>query len=155
MIGTKADILTYACNNKNFDVTNYIKDSYIKAAELQHIKPILGEDFYNDIDTNPSGYSTLLTTYLKEVIAFYSYYESIPYIQLSVGNQGLMIGNSQTATAVTDKQRADFRDNILSQANTLRDEMISYIEDNTDTYTLYLASENISKTTKLIGGIIF
>ena len=154
MIGAKIDTVTYVINNKTFDYTNMIKDSYINIAELKHIKPVLGATLYDAIVAAPSSYTTLISGYLKETIAYYVVYESLPYINLQITDKGLMLNDSETANQAQDKQRGELRNSLLSMGDSLRDNMMEYINDNKTTYTLYDTTEDISKNIKVIGGII-
>jgi len=155
MIGTVSKVLNII-NNKNFDDDNLVKSTYMRVAELKHVRPVLGETLYDDIDTNASGtgYSTLKSLYLDDVIAYYTVYESLPFIQLQITDKGLMVNTSETSNQATSEQRAELRNSILSQANVLRDRMMEYIKDNVTTYTLYDSGENQNLTTTVIGGII-
>lgn len=148
MIGSAVDILLVV-NNKNFDYENLIKNSYIRSAEIKHVKPILGADFYDKVDATPSSYSTLINNYLKELIAFYTLYESLPFLNVQVTDKGIMINDSETANQGSSAQRAELRMAVLSMAEALRDATITYMEENETDYE----SED-TNTTRIIGGII-
>jgi hypothetical protein len=147
MIGSAVDILLVV-NNKNFDYTNLIKNSYIRSAELKHVKPILGADFYKLVDTTPSSYATLINSYLKELIAFYTLYESLPFLNVQVTDKGIMINDSETANQGSSAQRAELRMAVLSMAEALKNDTIEYMKENESDY------ENEKPRTKIIGGII-
>jgi len=167
MLVTQAEIVSNCINNKNFS-TSLIKDQYIETAELQHVKPVLGSDFYYDIVNDESSYSTLLNggtyttsdskTYsfqgLKKTICFFAFFESLPYIFTQITNQGLMQNNTEFSNNVSKDQRADYRNTIYSQAQSLMNEVKEYIHENLETYTLYSLGTDKSETVKIIGGLI-
>lgn len=149
MIGAKNDVVTYVINNKNFDYTNLIKDSYIEIAEYKHIKPILGAEFYDLVNTTPSSYATLVNTYLKKLIAYYTVYEAMPFLNLQITDKGIMVNNSEQASQASSEQRSELRSSLLSLAETLRNEMIEYMKDDETNY-----ESGDSETTRILGGII-
>ena len=154
MIGAAINTVTYVINNKTFDYANMIKGSYIKSAELKHIKHVLGETFYDAIDATPASYATLMSGYLKEAIAWYTVYESLPFLNIQITDKGIMLNDSETANQAQDKQRGELRNSLLSIADSFRDDMMTYINDNKTLYPLYDTTEDLTKTTKIIGGII-
>lgn len=51
-----------------------IKPEVINTAEKKYIKPILSTPLYEDVVTNPTHYSLLITNYIQPCLAFYVKY---------------------------------------------------------------------------------
>ena len=60
---TAAEVINRAFTNANTD-TSLIKSTFIEISELNHIRPVLGEDLYNEILTQSLGTLTALNSVL-------------------------------------------------------------------------------------------
>lgn len=138
---TAAEVATECVNDIHFD-SSYIKDSYILAAQLEYIKPYLGDDFYDDLVTNPDDYSDL-TSYLYPALKWFAYYNALPFIQMRITNQGAVNYNSDNANVIPYKQFADFKQNALDLANSYLKECTRYLDDNSSDYPLWEKQDKV------------
>lgn len=148
MLITAAQVITGAVNNKNLDPL-LIKDDYILAAELDYLRPRLGDDFYDAIVATPGTYTTLLV-YIRRALAFYVLLKALPFIHFHLASQGIMVAGINYAAPVTDQQRSDLATMCENLAEVHMREMERYLANNLSTYTLY----GSDITTKIKGGII-
>lgn len=161
---TKSDIVTIALNNLNFD-TDLISSKVISIAELQYVKPRLGSDFFYDVLNDQSTYSTLLDggTYtdsegytksfqgLKAALAYYCKYEMGPEIIAQITNLGVQINESDFSRSVTNEDKAVLRSSIKSQADSLMEEVVEYLDEKSGSgeFTRYQRRRG-----RLIGGLV-
>lgn len=147
---TAAEVVTEAINNKNFD-SALIKTDFILAAELDDIKPVLGDDFYDYIVANSGSYATLLV-YIKKALAFFTLEKALPFIHAQMNNAGVMVNETDWAKAATDQQRGDLSEMCGRIGKIHVEEMKRYLTAN-NTNTLYsLWSGNDRKK---FGGVMF
>jgi len=143
-----SEVKNKAINAKNFDV-NLILDSYILAAELDDIKPILGDDLYDDIIANQSNYTTLLV-YIKNALAFYVLIKALPFIYTHIVNRGVVVNYGDGEQVVTGEEKSDILTALKRMAEAYLNELLRYLEDNGDNYTYWYGGSR-----KVVGGIIF
>lgn len=131
---TAAEVVTTAINNKNFD-TALIKDDFILAAELDDIRPALGDDFYDAIVAAPASYTTLLV-YIKKALAFFTLVKALPFIHIHMNSLGVNTALGDNAPNATDRQRADLEESCQRTGEVHLQEMNRYLTNN-NTLTLY------------------
>ncbi len=148
---TPAEVVTEAINNKNFD-TALIKSDFILAAELDDIKPVLGDDFYDAVAASPATYATLVT-YIKKALAFFTIVKALPFIHSQINTTGVVVNSSEWGAAATDGQRADMMTAAQRMGEVHLEELRRYLTNN-NTNTLYaLWSGNTRK--KFTGFILY
>ncbi len=131
---TASEVVALAINNKNFD-TALIKDDYILAAELDDIKPALGDDFYDTIVADTATYATLLT-YIKKALAFFTLVKALPFIHVHLNTTGINVPFADNARDATDRQRADMTEACQRIGEVHLQEAKRYLEDN-NTLAIY------------------
>lgn len=152
------DVRAICLPNKTFDIAKF--DPHITPAEIQHIKPFLGKDFYAAIVTQYKANTltavnqTLITNYLKPALAWFTFAKASIFMHVETRNGGFYVNASEFSQGATDKQRADIVTTILQNAEAILDEAKEYIEDNFTDYPLYYASENIDNNVQITGGLI-
>lgn len=154
---TQTEVIEIAFTNKNVS-PKQIMDSFIEAAQLEHIRPALTEDLYNDVLANPTSVANKpLIPKIKKALAFYVKYEALPDMHVEATKQGLQVNSNEFGTAASDKGRADLRQTAFNHGQTFRDELIKFIEDedNIETYEdLYASSNSIPSKSSFNGGIV-
>lgn len=145
---TAQQVASECINDVNFDET-LIKDGYILAAQLDYIKPYLGDDFYDALVADDASYSDL-TAKLYPALKWYAYYKALPFLQLRVTNQGVAKFRSDYADKTSDKQKADLSKEALAIAKVYLDECTRFLEDNASDYPLWERQTDNKK-----GDIIF
>lgn len=174
--------------NARFDTQLLAPQIYV--AELTYIKPVLCEDFYNDLiaeknttDCNYNSvigaivpkfasnadYETLWTTVLFELCARAVYLQSLPYIAMQTGSNGIYMNNTEFANNAGDKGLKMLQDNERRAIEVLQGALKSYLCDNRTLYPLYPSAElcecetgcgcdtckGLSPYTKVKGGFYF
>ena len=131
-----------------------LTDKDIEAIQLDKLKPILGEDFYNEVVASPSTFSTLLT-YIKPFISYCVKLQVLPvvFIQLSTTGANKVQGNNRNAAnteeyGIVEEQT---RKMIILHSGLLT----TYLNDNEASYSNYKKGSNLANQVEILGGIIF
>lgn len=147
-------------NNKISD--RFFKDQFIEIAQEQHIRPVLTDDLYDDIvakndaDTLAGKDKILLEDFVQPALAFYVKWEVLPEMNMQTANKGTRQLGDEVSSASSSKDRADLYAKVKSHADTLRDKITRFIqdEDNIDDFPLYKRGANVTNTTNFLGGIV-
>lgn len=159
---TAEDVRSTVLSNIHTDKA-LIKNPAIEVAQEEHIRPVLGDDLYDLLVTENGNENlsavnqVLMNDYIKPALAFYVKYEILNDMGVETGSAGIVQNTSQFATAATDKQRADLQNRAKSQADTMRDKMVRFLEDEDKSgndYPLYNRGLNVANFTSTKGGVI-
>lgn len=146
--------------------TALIKDSIIEAAQLRWIKPMLGDDLWDLLETewdengNATGLSAnnlILFNKLENPLAFFVKHELIPDMSINTTAAGLQVINTEYSSPATDKQRGEIQNTALTHAKTLLDEITRWIEKtaNLANYPTYSTSTQSSQSISRNAGLFF
>ena len=141
----------------------------IAVCELQFLLPLLCRDMYEDMISkqnalvanynpaigaivlkfpNDANYELLWTTGgLGMLAARAVYYQSLPYIGVQTGSNGIYMVDAEQAKNASEKMLKYLRDNELSNVKVLIESVGNYICQNSASYTLYPATERCKDTT--------
>ena len=153
---TTAEVKTIAIVNSNLD-TAYI-EQYILSSQRHYIRDYISKEFYEELQTQISAV-TLTTNnanvlvYIKDALAHYVIYECLPQIRGQISKGGVFNNLNATSEPVTDVGFSNARQDYISKAERLREEIDYYIkqirEGDPTAYPLYCKSEGQTS------GIIF
>ena len=164
---TASEVITNAFTNQATD-TALITNSIIDIAELAHIKPELGLDFYEELKiqndssgTLSSDNTTLMNDFLKPCLCWFVRFEVMNEMQYNTTSAGLVVNVSDFSSPVNQEQFNQMKQDTYRKAKVMLDDMIAYIEheDQSGKYPLFGTDGDSSmpdtdNATKL-GGIIF
>lgn len=122
---------------------------FIQQAELEFIIPLIGKEQYDDINdaynaTTPtlSSEQAALLPYLQKALAPYSMYLWIPSGQLSIGDNGIRIANTETHKTAFQWQIDKLERSLIRQGGVAADSLLQFLEENKSDYTLWTDSES-------------
>ena len=145
-------------NGETFE-EGLIKGAIIEAAQLRWIKPMLGNDLWDLLETESeagsySASNQTLVDKLEIPLAFFVKYEIIPDMSINQTAAGLQVLNTDFSTSATDSQRGNIQDQSLVHAKTILAEVTRWIEkiENSVNYPDYYKNSN---EVSIKGGIIF
>lgn len=137
---------------KNFDPA-LIEDS-IELAELKYLKKALGQELYELLvqehtATSYTGQNeTLIENYLQPTLARYTVYEALPLIRAELTANGLQATMPTLIAPANEQMYAALRNKMLSDAELLLDEMLSFIKDNAADFPSFtVCVEHVSSKT--------
>lgn len=138
--------------------SDLIPELYITVAQEAHLRPALGDDFFNRLDRDNGdldSYEVTLKGLIKNALAFYVKYECLPHISMQINNGGVSFADHSHAMTGSHKDRVDARNAALDTAKKLLSVAEKYMDDNATSLTYYSAAEaDIERTTHSNGGII-
>lgn len=155
---TTSEVKSLAIVSAKFDKA-YI-DQYILLSQRRYLRSYLGVDFYNEILDQLDNTSTLtadnlelINNYLKPCLAHYVVYESLPQVRNQISKGGVYNNLSDTGDVASGLDYGRLRDDYLSKAEALKDEISNFIieqrKTDTNKYPLFLNNKSQN------GGIIF
>ena len=106
---TASEVVQNSFTNQATD-TALISDSILDIAELAHIKPELGLDFYEELKTQNHNSSlttdnqTLVTDFLKPALCWFVRFEVMNEIQYNTTSAGLVTNISEFSNPVNVEQ---------------------------------------------------
>lgn len=154
---TPAEVITAAFYRK-VDAAQ-IKTTDVEIAEFQYIRPLLTENLYNLVVAAPTTtYATLVTTYIKPCLAFYTKYLNWEDLHLEVSDRGINQLTSQNANPVSNDARTDGRQATLDKANILAEKLRDYVVQQwvagTSAYSTYMQTSNVYPEAQIVGGFL-
>lgn len=139
--------------------TALIKDAMIIAAQESFLRPVLGDDFYEDLedkvsldnsgDLNAAEWN-LVENYIRPMIAYYVKHDVIPDMIANQTSQGVITTSGELNTPSPRHAVAGLQESCMRTANRLKEIMIKHIEDNSASFSLYTCNDNPPKQ---LGGI--
>jgi hypothetical protein len=142
---TPSEVISNAFTNQATD-TALISDTILEIAELAHIKPELGLDFYEELKTQhdstgtlTSPNSILLQYYLKPALCWFVRFEVMNEIQYNTTSAGLVVNSSDFSTPANVEQFNQMKSDTFRKAKVLLDDMIAHIthQDQVGSFPLY------------------
>jgi len=121
-------------------------DKWILKGQRQWVKPFLGVDFYDEIldeieGTLTSDNETLVTDYLKPMLAHYMLYERLPQISSHVTNAGVTSQTDEFSAPAPQISISGIRNQALSDAQHFEEQTREFIkeaqEDDSSKYPLF------------------
>ena len=156
---TTQQIVDIAMTNASFD-QYLLKAQLIRSAEVQYIRPALGDELYALIVAEKlSGTYTLdnqalLEDYIQPALAYYVKLLVLPDLNINTGSQGLMVNGSEFSSQATSSMRAELAQATKQIADSIIADMIKLItEDENDRYPTYYSGTNITSK-RAIGGFL-
>lgn len=142
----------------NGDVaTSQIPENYIELAQEAHLRPALGDDFFDRLDTSDTltTYEETLKAKLKKPLAFFVKFELLPHIGFKIDSGGIKINNAYQAEGVSDKQRDQVIKACLDTARKFFQIANRYMIKNKENLPYWIDSDAINERTATNdGGII-
>lgn len=148
---TAQEVLELAFSSTEQLREDLISDATISVAQRRYIKPILGPAF----DTlGGEEYSGFVGMYIKPPLALYVKNLVLEDIAVSIGSMGAVQFQGEMGTAPGDTRYDRQRRKARSDADTLMERAVDYIEANPETFPTYNAKDNIRKRISGKGGVI-
>lgn len=141
---TASEVIANAFTNQATD-TALISDSILDIAELAHIKPELGLDFYEELKTqnHNSTLTTpnqiLVTHFLKPALYWYVRFEVMNEIQYNTTSAGLVVNVSEFSSPANVEQFNQMKSDTFRKAKVFLEDMLAYIrhQDQQSQYPLF------------------
>lgn len=150
-------LINYQYLRNEVDISQNIPDKELdnpikRAHEM--LEMIIGDDLYNEVigqaATVPQTFSTAnttLLTYIKSFLAWQAYQFWIPKANFKDTKSGFRIMQEDNSVAASEKDMATLIRDIKMWAQTKKEKLVQFLEDNCSTYPLYECGCGTNKRT--------
>ena len=130
----------------SINISNVLKNwaPYIHEAEETFIRPVLGDDFFDELDeaANSSGsdesvYEDLLTK-IRMALALYAMYLGTDEMSMSVSSAGIQKISSETHKPAAEYEILNIKESYQQRAHRHIDLSLRYLADNRDKFPGYI-----------------
>lgn len=125
--------------NYNLDEVN----NYVGVAELIWIRPIIGDDFYDELctqveeDNLTEANQTLFLEALYPYLAYAVCLEALPFIWSDINEKGITLNRSENSESVTLKDMTYLESHVRRQVEARKDFFIKYLDTHLASFPLY------------------
>ncbi len=127
-----------------------IPDSLIEVAQEKHIRPVLGDDLYDDVVDNPGDHTALLV-YIKKALAWFVKFYCLPSIYVDLSTTGVKKVDTQGTSEGSEDNLGSLQQQALTAANSHIDSLKRYLKNNN--YPLWVRPRG--NNVEVIGGMVF
>jgi hypothetical protein len=146
-----AKLINYQYLRTEVDISQNVPDMELDSPirrSQEMLSMILGEDLYNQLDgqhPNFTGANGALIPYVKKFLAWQAYQFWLPKANLKTHASGLRVHREENSDPATDRQMAELIKDAKSWAQTHKEKLIQYLEDNHDSFPLYEYNCGVNK----------
>lgn len=139
---TPSEVVAECFTFTNTD-TSLVKNTHIEAAQINSIKPILGQELYDQIIAHKAANSltanetTLVNDYIKIPLKWYSYANCLINIYNQTGSGGIVNHKEEFGTQVGSSGFNLTQSEANRIGDTYRDVLKKYLDDNYTLFPLY------------------
>ena len=130
-----------------------IPENVIAAAQVKHVKQILGEEFYEAVVADLVTYSALVTQ-IKPMLAYFVKFWTLPKIHVETGTVGMARIQGQNRQPANQNDSEKLREDALQMARMHGEILRRYLEVNESSYPLYFRGNNPKEQITIAGGIV-
>jgi hypothetical protein len=130
----------------NVDTDKLIQ--FVEVAQDTVIQNYLGTKLYDTLQTQvinntlTTNNSTLLNTYIKPMLIWYTQATYLPYAAYQISNGGVFKHNSENSTSVSESEITKLTRHATETADFYAKRFMDYMDDNSELYPDYTASQN-------------
>ena len=130
----------------NVDTDKLIQ--FVEVAQDTIIQNYLGTKLYNTLQTQVINSSlttdntTLLNTYIKPMLIWYTQSTYLPYAAYQISNGGVFKHNSENSTSVSESEITKLTRHATETADFYAKRFMDYMDDNSELYPDYTASQD-------------
>ncbi len=130
----------------NVDTDKLIQ--FVEVAQDTVIQNYLGTRLYDTLqaeviaDNLSTDNSTLVNTYIKPMLIWYTQATYLPYAAYQISNGGIYKHNSENATSVSESEITKLTRHATETADFYAKRFIDYIDDNLELYPDYIGNQD-------------
>jgi len=131
---TAGEVISNSFTNANTD-TALISDNTILLSELAHLKPALGQKFYEEIKTQhndgtlTTANQTLMDDFLTRCLCWFVRFEVINEVQSNSSSAGIVHNIDEFATIIDPAELNVYKQDTYRKAEIYLKDMIDYMTD--------------------------
>lgn len=122
--------------------------NYVDVAELIWIRPIIGDDFYSELqdevdnDELTEENQTLFLDALYPYLAYAVTLEALPFIWSDINEKGITLNKSDNSESITLKDLTYIEGHLRRQVEARKDFFIKYLDTHLDSFPMYADYKN-------------
>lgn len=122
--------------------------NYVDVAELIWIRPIIGDDFYSELqdevdnDELTEENQTLFLDALYPYLAYAVTLEALPFIWSDINEKGITLNKSDHSESITLKDLTFIEGHLRRQVEARKDFFIKYLDTHLDSFPMYADYKN-------------
>ena len=122
--------------------------NYVDVAELIWIRPIIGDDFYSELqdevdnDELTEENQTLFLDALYPYLAYAVTLEALPFIWSDINEKGITLNKSDNSESITLKDLTFIEGHLRRQVEARKDFFIKYLDTHLDSFPMYADYKN-------------
>jgi hypothetical protein len=134
----ESDLKSITVIQQNVDA--YLLVPFIKVAQEVNLENFLGialttalKDGIQNNNLSPDN-QKLLDDYIKPALAFYTFYEALPFLNSKITNKGVVLKSSDNSTNVSDATMGGLRNQTKNYGEYYKNRLENYLCDNISLY---------------------
>jgi hypothetical protein len=145
-----ADIKKKSIISGNVDPDKIVQ--FVEVAQDTHIQNYLGGKLYKKLqnliidgeldDAGNSDYKTLVDTYIKPMLIWYTQADYMPFAAFSIGNGGVYKHTSENSESVTTEELNMLAARAMETAEFYTRRFVDYMDHNSTLYPEYTSTAN-------------
>lgn len=136
-------LINYQYLRNEVDISQNVQDSELdspirRAHEM--LEMIIGEDLYDELESqhpNFTGANETLMPLVKKFLAWQAYQFWLPKANLKTHQSGIRVHREDNSDPASDQQMATLIRDAKMWAQTQKEKIVQYLEDNSDSFPLY------------------
>ena len=130
----------------NVDTDKLIQ--FVEVAQDTVIQNYLGTRLYDTLqtqvinDTSTANNSTLVNTYIKPMLIWYTQATYLPYAAYQISNGGIYKHNSENATSVSESEITKLTRHATETADFYAKRFIDYMDSNSELYPEFITNQD-------------
>lgn len=146
------EVVSLAFNTVEAVDCSLIGESTILSAERKFIAPVLGRNFYEAV--RRGRYHDFCVGHLWQPLALYVRLLMLPMLSVQTGATGVMQYEGVNFSVADTRQLSALKKALRSEANTLMQMAMEYVQSHRDTFSEYDPALSIQGRVSLSGDII-
>jgi len=155
IIDTIEEVKQFVPSNltSDFDVIS----TYIDQAELDYVKPIIGEDLIELLEVyktsgqeGTSPVTDKLMKLVRRVMSNFAYYIAIPMLDVIASDNGFIVVTSQNEAPASKARVENLRKGLQSLGYRSQESLLQYLEDNEDSFPEWKTSDAYTRQTEFL-----
>lgn len=146
-------LINYQYLRNEVDISQNVQDGELdtpirRAHEM--LEMIIGDGLYSELESQHptfTGANVTLMTYVKKFLAWQAYQFWLPKANLKSHQSGIRVHREDNSDPATDEQMATLIRDAKTWAQTQKEKVVQYLEDNYASFPLYDATCNHHKRT--------
>ena len=142
----REDLVRFTPLSGNIDFDKVIQ--YVEIAQDIHVHELIGTNLYERLQSDIIGgtlsgdYASLVSTYIKPILAQYSLLEYLPFSQYTINNKGVFKHTSENSNTLTREDMEQMTEATRDTAQHYAKRLIDYFCANPTLFPEYLTNNN-------------